>query len=238
MLINSTFFVTITATAIVRKGIKVKQNAQTMSFFESMKEGWQVVHARRGVFLLIMISSVITLFMGILQTLVEPMVLSFADSKVLGITETVCACGMLLSGLILGMAGLKKGFARILQISFFIAGIFMIGMALFENIITICIFGFLFFTMLPLANNCMDYLARTNIPEELQGRAWGLIGFLSQLGYVAAYAVSGIAADALGVLTGRGVGRGAAFMILISGVLLSVTAITLLNLSDIKELEQ
>ena len=84
----------------------------------------------------------------------------------------------------------------------------------------------------------MDYLARTNIPDELQGRAWGFIGFLSQIGYVVAYAVSGLAADGLGALTGKGVGRGAAIMVFISGVLLSVTALTLLRLSAIKELEK
>lgn len=33
----------------------------------------------------------------------------------------------------------------------------------------------MFFAALPVANNCLDYLARTNIAEEAQGRAWGLI---------------------------------------------------------------
>ena len=232
-----TFFVTITATAIVRKGIATKAVPDNLSWAESLKEGWNAVLGTRGVFMLIMVSSAITMFMGILQILVEPMVLSFADAKTLGITETICACGMLLSGLFLGTCGIKRGYVKVLQASFFMAGIFMMGMSLFENIIPICIFGALFFAMLPLANNAMDYLARTNIPDELQGRAWGFIGFLSQIGYVVAYAVSGLAADGFGALTGKGVGRGAAIMIFISGVLLSVTALTLLRLSAIKELE-
>ena len=232
-----TFFVTITATAIVRKGIATQTVPDNLSWAESLKEGWNAVLGTRGVFMLIMVSSAITMFMGILQILVEPMVLSFADAKTLGITETICACGMLLSGLFLGTCGIKRGYVKVLQASFFMAGIFMMGMSLFENIIPICIFGALFFAMLPLANNAMDYLARTNIPDELQGRAWGFIGFLSQIGYVVAYAVSGLAADGFGALTGKGVGRGAAIMIFISGVLLSVTALTLLRLSAIKELE-
>ena len=114
----------------------------------------------------------------------------------------------------------------------------MIGMSIFENLISISIFGFFFFATLPLCNNCMDYLCRTNIPDALQGRAWGFIGFLSQLGYVIAYAVSGLAADGLGSLSGMGVGRGAAMMIGISGVLLSLVAVTLLRFSAIKELEK
>ena len=234
----STFFVTITTTFIVRRGIKAKQPTEKQSFLESMKEGWRAIHIEKGVFVLVLCSSLITLFLGTLQILVEPMILSFADSKVLGIVETLCASGMLVSGILLGGFGIKKEYGKVLQISFFMAGIFMIGMSIFENLVCISIFGFFFFATLPFCNNCMDYLCRTNIPDALQGRAWGFIGFLSQLGYVIAYAVSGLAADGLGSLSGMGVGRGAAFMIGISGVFLSLVAVTLLRFPAIKELEK
>ena len=234
----STFFVTITTTFIVSRGIKAKQPTEKQSFLESMKEGWRAIHIEKGVFVLVLCSSLITLFLGTLQILVEPMILSFADSKVLGIVETLCASGMLVSGILLGGIGIKKEYGKVLQISFFMAGIFMIGMSIFENLVSISIFGFLFFATLPLCNNCMDYLCRTNIPDALQGRAWGFIGFLSQLGYVIAYAVSGLAADSLGSLSGMGVGRGAAMMIGISGVFLSLVAVTFLRFPAIKELEK
>ena len=234
----STFFVTITTTFIVRQGIKAIQHTEKQSFLESIKEGWSAIHIEKGVFVLVLCSSLITLFLGTLQILVEPMILSFADSKVLGIIETLCASGMLASGILLGSFGIKKEYGKVLQISFFMAGIFMIGMSIFENLVSISIFGFFFFATLPLCNNCMDYLCRTNIPDALQGRAWGFIGFLSQLGYVIAYAVSGLAADGFGSLSGMGVGRGAAFMIGISGVFLSLVAVTLLRFPAIRELEK
>ena len=234
----STFFVTITTTFIVRQGIKAIQHTEKQSFLESIKEGWSAIHIEKGVFVLVLCSSLITLFLGTLQILVEPMILSFADSKVLGIIETLCASGMLASGILLGSFGIKKEYGKVLQISFFMAGIFMIGMSIFENLVSISIFGFFFFATLPLCNNCMDCLCRTNIPDALQGRAWGFIGFLSQIGYVLAYAVSGLAADGLGSLNGMGVGRGAAMMIGISGVLLSLVAVTLLRFPAIKELEK
>ena len=234
----STFFVTITTTFIVRRGIKAKQPTEKQSFLESMKEGWRAIHIEKGIFVLVLCSSLITLFLGTLQILVEPMILSFEDSKVLGIVETLCASGMLVSGMLLGGIGIKKEYGKVLQISFFMAGIFMIGMSIFENLVSISIFGFFFFATLPFCNNCMDYLCRTNIPDALQGRAWGFIGFLSQLGYVIAYAVSGLAADGLGSLSGMGVGRGAAFMIGISGVFLTLVAVTLLRFPAIRELEK
>ena len=234
----STFFVTITTTFIVRRGIKAKQPTEKQSFLESMKEGWRAIHIEKGVFVLVLCSSLITLFLGTLQILVEPMILSFSDSKVLGIVETLCASGMLVSGILLGGFGIKKEYGKVLQISFFMAGIFMIGMSIFENLVCISIFGFFFFATLPFCNNCMDYLCRTNIPDALQGRAWGFIGFLSQMGYVLAYAVSGLAADGLGSLSGMGVGRGAAMMIGISGVFLSLVAVTFLRFPSIRELEK
>lgn len=234
----STFFVTITTTFIVRRGIKAKQPTEKQSFLESMKEGWRAIHIEKGVFVLVLCSSLITLFLGTLQILVEPMILSFSDSKVLGIVETLCASGMLVSGILLGGFGIKKEYGKVLQISFFMAGIFMIGMSIFENLVSISIFGFFFFATLPLCNNCMDYLCRTNIPGDLQGRAWGFIGFLSQMGYVLAYAVSGLVADGLGSLSGMGVGRGAAMMIGISGVFLSLVAVTFLRFPSIRELEK
>ena len=49
---------------------------------------------------------------------------------------------------------------------------------------------------------------------------------------------AGVGADGLGALTGKGVGRGAAIMIFISGILLAVTALMLLRLPEIKELEK
>lgn len=232
-----TFFLTVICTAVVRKNVDTKKAEITGTFFSRLKEGWGAVYDRKGVFTLIIITSVITLFMGVFQVLAAPTILSFSDSKTLGFTESICACGMLASGVILGIWGIKKRFVKVLSISLALAGFFMAGFSAFESIPLMCVFGFLFFAALPFANNCLDYLSRTNIPNEFQGRAWGLIGFLSQLGYVVAYAVSGIAADFLGTLTERGVGRGSAMMIGISGICLISIAISIPMIKTIRNLD-
>ncbi len=232
-----TFFLTVISAAVVRRGIGAKAAEKKEAFLQSMKEGWKVLCAKKGVLMLVAVSSGITLFLGMFQILAEPLVLSFADAKTLGVTETVCACGMLVSGLILGVKGLKGHYVDIMGAALIGAGLFMAGFGLFENIVPICVFGLLFFAALPFANNCLDYLIRTNIPDEAQGRVWGLIGFLSQSGYVVAYAVSGAAADALGKISGRGVGRGAALVVIIAGLCLSATALLILVSKSIKALE-
>ncbi len=232
-----TFFLTVISAAVVRRGIKAAEVEKKEAFTKSLKEGWRVLSRKKGVLILVGVSSVITLFMGMFQILAEPLVLSFADAKTLGTAETICACGMLVSGLILGARGIKGHYAGTLGISLSLAGVFMIGFGLFEKMIPICIFGFLFFAALPFANNSLDYLVRTNIPDEVQGRAWGIVGLISQLGYVIAYAVAGNAADALGRINGRGVGRGSALVVIISGICLAMAALTVLVPKSIRELE-
>ena len=232
-----TFVLTVISAGVVRRGIGARMAEKKEPLLVSIKSGWQVLCKKRGVIILVIISSVITLFMGMFQILAEPLILSFKDAKTLGIAETICACGMLVSSLILGIKGIKKRFVQMLGLSLCASGLFMSGFGLFENIIPICIFGFMFFAALPAANNCLDYLIRTNIPTDAQGRAWGMIGFISQLGYVVAYAVSGTAADALGKLTGRGVGRGSAMVVIIAGLLLAATSTLILLSGSIRKLE-
>lgn len=232
-----TFFLTMLSTAAVRKEIGSKAEEEKAAFPESIRGSWQVLRAKPGILHLTAISAGITMFMGMLQILVSPMILSFADAQTLGTAETICACGMLVSGILLGVLGLKRHYTRTLAISLAAAGLFMAGFGLFENIIPICGFGFLFFAVLPFANNCLDYLVRTNIPDRVQGRVWGMIGFLSQLGYAAAYAISGTLADTIGNLTGRGVGRGAAAVIIGAGICCAATAVSILFGKKIRALE-
>jgi len=233
-----TFFLTAVCTAIVRAGLASKTAGNTTTLVESFKEGWNAVTRKRGVIILVVASSAITCFMGTIQILSEPMILDFTDSRVLGVAETICACGMLISSVLIGIRGLKKHFTRVLAVSLILAGLAMVGFSLKENMCLICCFGFLFFFTLPFANNCLDYLVRTNIDADKQGRAWGLIGFLSQTGYVVAYASAGLLADKIAAIRHIGVGRGAANVIMVSGVLLTIGAVVLYRFKDVRDLEQ
>lgn len=232
-----TFIITVIMTGIVKKSVGIGKIVKQESFLCSFKEGWKTIVAKKGVVVLIAISGIMTCFMGTFQILAEPMVLDFTDSTTLGITETICAGGMLVSSLFLGVKGLKKGYVKVLSASLAFAGITMAVFTVKQNIYLMCVAGFLFFAMLPFANNCLDYLTRTNIPDEKQGRAWGVIGFLSQLGYVAAYGLTGIVADYIAESKGIGVGRGAAYVVLISGILLIITAALLPFMQSVKALE-
>lgn len=247
-----TFFVTVTTTLAVRSKLERKKTEKSSSFLYEMKMGWNALSSKKGVLTLVIVGALITFCLGFIQTLASPMVLSFSDSAALGTLMTVIASGMLVSGVLLGGITIKKGYVGLLSISLCGAGIFMVLFGLKENIFFIGIAGFLFFGMLPFANASLDYLIRTNIDNSLQGRTWGMIGLISQLGYVIAYAVSGLLADyvftplllpngllsgSVGKIVGIGAGRGIGFLIVLAGILLCITSAILYCMKSIRELE-
>lgn len=248
-----TFFVTVASTLVVKKGIATKKQVEKKtSFIAEFKEGWTTLTKNKGVFTLTIITSILCFSMGFIQMLSAPMILAFKNSSVLGTVETIVALGMLFSSILIGVIKIKGGYVKILSASLFGCGLMMMFFGLKENVIIIGIFGFLFFAMLPFANTSLDYLIRTNTENSVQGRIWSLIGIISQLGVVIAYAVCGVLADyiftpmlveggalsgSVGKIIGTGKGRGAAFLIIIAGILMCVTSIVLYNVKSVRKLE-
>lgn len=247
-----TLFLTIIATLVVKKGLVIKAKEKTQSFLKDFKEGWNTLIKNRGLVVLLLISSLITFFIGFIQTLFTPLLLAFTTPKTIGSLETFAALGMLISSLFLGMKEIKKGFVKMLVVSFFFAGIFVSLFGLRENLILIAASGFFFFLCLPFANTAMDFLIRTNIDNEQQGRIWGLMDPISSFGYVIAYAISGVLADfvfspllmeggtlakSLGPIFGLGAGRGTGLLIFTSGILLSASSLLLLASKSLRKLE-
>lgn len=234
-----TFILTVLTTRVVKNSIKTKKvKIKKESFLKEFRVGWKVITSKKGLVFILVISSLVTFFIGTFQILAEPLVLDFTTSKILGICETICASGMIFSGLYLGIKGIKKGYVKILSRSLLLAGLGMMIVGLKENIYLICVAGFFFFFMLPFVNNCLDYLVRINVLEEYQGRAWSIISFVSQTGYVVAYAISGILADKTSVIMGSSIGRGSGIIISISGVLLLITGVIIYFIKPIRKLEK
>lgn len=111
--------------------------------------------------------------------------------------------------------------------------------------------GLLFFAAMPFTKVSLDFLFRSNIQNPFLGRAWALIGLLSQPGFAAAYALSGVLADyvitplllvsgqpvqSMGRIIGSGSGRGTGLLI-IAGILLCVTSVIVYNIRSIRKLE-
>ncbi|MHA7966695.1 MFS transporter [Paenibacillus sp. CAU 1782] len=198
-----------------------------------LREGWQLVVTNRGVLMLTLLLTAITFYMGFLETLYTPMVLPLSDARTLGIVQSVSATGLLLGSLFIGLFSKSRHYVRMLSGGLLIAGLFFSLIGVSANVWLIAAAGFLFFAAMPFVNTGADVLIRTNIPNEAQGRAWGIIGVVSQLGYVLAYASAGPLADhvfnpllevggglasTVGQLIGTGPGRGIGLLFMVAGV--------------------
>lgn len=248
-----TFFITVLATLMVARSTRQEKKAQGERFLTQFAEGFHILRQKPGIMELVFLSALVCFFLTFIQTLATPMILVFTDEAALGVAETICALGMLLSSLLIGVFSLKGSYVRTLARAFFGIGLFMILFGLRENILLITTAGFLFFMCLPFANTCLDILVRQNIPNEAQGRAWGMIGLISQMGYVLANAVVGFLTDYvfnpalregglfygnIGKVIGTGAGRGAALLIIVGGICMCILAPCIYHSGKIKALER
>jgi len=248
----STILITVSTVALVRSRLHARTKpAEKPAFFKDMKGGWKAVAGDRGVFAMVALISAVTFYLGILQTLLPPMVLSFSDSKTLGLVETISAAGMLPGSLLMGVFTVKR-YIPAMSAGFMLAGVAMAFLGASSIPVLITTAGCMFFCTLPCINACADATIRCRIPDRLQGRAWGLISVLSQLGYVLAYACAGVLADGVfnpmlkeggilsgtvGRLIGTGPGRGIGFMFVLSGVSVFILGFIMGRIKIIRSME-
>lgn len=248
-----TIFVTVLTTATVRKNIqKVKSRHDKLNFINEFKEGMQYIIKDKGVLDLVILMAFMCFFIGCVQTLIIPMVLPLGSIKIVGFMESISAIGMVIGSVVISILGIKKHYSKILVVALISCGCFVALTGTSTNIIFIVIACILFFTSLPFVNTCADVLVRVSIPNEVQGRVWGLISLLTQIGSVIAYATSGILADiifqpmmkengifsdSVGKVIGTGEGRGIGLMLIIVGVVMVVVALVLGSRKSIREIE-
>ena len=248
-----TIFSTIGAVIYISQGLTAKKAAKKETYTQSLRQGFAAIKNNSGIKVLVFFLTLLTFMLGSIQELSTPLILSFTDAKTLSIMLTIAALGMVVSSLYLGMRKIKGNKIIILSFSVLISGIGMVGFGAKENVFLITLSGFVFFMTLPFMNSIADYLIRVNIPNSLQGRVFGIIGTISQLGYVFAYALSGFLADfifrpllqeggalasSIGRIIGVGSGRGIGLYIILEGFMLMVLAVFLANNRDLHKLKR
>lgn len=233
-----TVVVTVLTTAAVRKTIKKPVPKEGQGFLKEMQVGLGVIKGDKGVLSLVVIMAFVCFFIGFVQTLSGPMILAVSDAKTVGIMESVCAIGMLVGSVWIGIVGIKKKYATVLCGAGILNGLFMALAGVSTNLIFTGSSIFLFFLSLPFMNTCADVLVRVSVPNEVQGRVWGMISLLTQSGTVLAYVLCGVLADyvfepmlaeggilsdSIGRVIGTGEGRGIGLLLILSGIGMMIT---------------
>ncbi|AKB46964.1 Macrolide-efflux protein [Methanosarcina sp. Kolksee] len=231
---------------------KVKIDQHKQNIIADLKEGMKEFSNNRGVVNLVIITMITLFFVGLLQSLFIPLLLSLTTVKTVGISQSICASGILIGSLFIGVFGSKNRYVKTLSISLFLSGIFFANLGLSKNIIFVTLAGFMFFATLPFINTSIEVLIRKNIDNRKQGRVWSLISMITYLGSIMAFAVAGFLADKIfnpllevdgllvetaGLIAGTGENRGIALMFIISGLMISMIALLIWQNEKIKKLE-
>ncbi|WP_410509077.1 MFS transporter [Methanosarcina hadiensis] len=249
----TTFLIASSIVVWIRKtlgGVTIKKPEKNN--MADLREGVQEFSKNRGVVNLVITTMLVLFFVGLLQSLFVPMLLNLTTVKTAGITQSICASGILVGSMFIGVFGSKNKHVKTLSISLFISGIFFANLGLSTNIAFVTLAGFLFFATLPFINTSIEVLIRKNIDNSKQGRVWSIISMVTYLGSIIAFTVSGFLADKIfnplleadgllsqtaGSIIGVGNGRGIALMFIISGLMISLIALLIWKNKKIKELE-
>lgn len=238
-----TILSTIGAVIYISRDLESKESTNEKGLGkQNLRQGFAAIKNNAGIRVLVIFMILLTFMVGSLQELSTPLVLSFTDAKALSMMITIAALGMVASSLYLGIREIKGNKIKIFSISAFGAGAAMVGFGVQEKVWLVTLFGFLFFATLPFMNSIADYFVRVNIPNTLQGRVFGIIGTISQIGYLFAYAFTGLLSDfifrpllseggllasSIGAIIGVGTGRGIGLLIMCEGFALMILAIFL-----------
>ena len=253
MIDAATFLIAIFTVFLIKPNFTEKnQIVITKNFMHDFMEGFRYLSNKKEIMLLISIISLVTFFIGLLQALLGPMILSFTNPQIFGISLTISTTGMLLGSVFIGIFGKYSNKIRLLSVNLMLNGLFFALIGVSANIIIITLFGFLFFLAVPLVNTSLDVLVRSHVSNDMQGRIWSMVSLISQLGMAISFGIAGYLADhifnpllqpngllasSVGMLIGVGNGRGIGLILIISGILVATLAIVIAKLKILKELE-
>lgn len=238
----STCIVTVACTATVRRSLVRQTVPQTTSQQEPDQDvmaGWQTIISSSGLRTLVVLMTLATLAIGVIQVLIKPILLPTVSTSQMGMIETIAATGMLV-GAALVTAWKSARPTTLLAAGLAATGAAMALVPLGPGAWWVAACGFLTFASLPLSQAGAEVLVRTRVDNARQARTWGTISLVTQMGYLVAYLCSGVMVDhvlqpllspgrllstSLGTIVGTGPGRGAALLVGLMGLVMAMVAL-------------
>ena len=229
-----TFFVAIGTLLLIRipqPGTTDEKKAQKI--VQDIQQGWEFLSRRPGLVALAGYIGLVNVLSTSVLALITPLILSFSNERILGLTQMISSLGLLLGGILISSWGGTKRKMAGIYIGVLLAGIGLMfgGLRSLFWWIAIGIFFFLF--PIPTVNAQVRSIIQVKSPPELQGRVFSVVFMIARLGPPLGYLISAPLADRVfepgmqpgGTLTvpfgsifGVGTGRGVGLMMSLAGV--------------------
>lgn len=215
------------------------------SLLSEFAVAWRYVAVRRGLLTLLIFLASVNFSAGLLELLINPLVLSFASAKELGTVLSVGGLGMVLAGTAVSVWGGPKRKIRGVLVCAVVLAVAVIAGSVRPNITLIATAAFVFLGALVALATTHQVIWQTKVEPQLLGRVMALITMVGLIPQLFANVLAGVAVDhvfeplvgrdsvrspAVAALVGDGPGRGIALCMMLVGVLiLASTAIAALS---------
>ncbi len=228
------------------------EGAGRPSLWREALYGWKYLFAREGLFGLMVLFTILNFFTGMMITLANPLILSFASVVEMGVLSSIGGAGLLCGGIVMSVWGgprrRVRGFVAFMLFGGFC--ILLAGLLPSAPLVAMAAFGFAF--SVPFCLGCATAVWQSKVAPEVQGRVFALSSMLATSTIPLAALVAGpladnifepllkkggLLADSVGQLIGVGAGRGIGLLFILIG--LTQMLITLLGywLPQIRYLE-
>jgi len=208
---------------VAQADVVVHSGTKYLGGHNDVMAGGRTIIASPSLRALVVLMTLATLAIGVIQVLIKPILLPTVSTAEMGVVETVAATGMLV-GAALVTAWKSARPTTLLAAGLSGTGAAMALVPLGPGAWWVAACGFLTFACLPLSQAGAEVLVRTQVDNTRQARTWGTISLVTQMGYLVAYLCSGVLVDhvlqpllepgrslstSVGAVVGIGPGRGA-----------------------------
>ena len=217
------------------------------------RQGLIYLSDRHGLLAMLGLFTVVNLCVGMVQTLLPPLVLSFAGAAELGRVLSITGLGMLGGGLVMvawGARGARLVTAILVLLT--VQGTLLLLGGVRPSLALVAAAAFVYVFCTPIISSCSLTLWQRKVPAELQGRVFALNRMVSMSAMPLAYLLAGPLADDLfepwlapggalagtvGAVLGVGPGRGIGFLFVLLGMVLVATAAGAFAFRPLRRLE-
>lgn len=253
LLINCGSYVAAIVTASIATIPSPEQKEEKMSALNSIMIGFRFIYQQKGLLALLCYFGIINFVIAVAIVIIQPLVLTMANAKVLGTLLSTAGIGMLTGSSIMSVwGGPKRKMPLILSIGLLV-GIFgcVVGIHTDPFVLGVC--GFLLLFSIPMVNASTQVIWQTKVPPEIQGRVFSVRMMVVSSAMPLAFLISGPLADRvfepammpsgslatiMGPYLGVGPGRGMGLMIFVSGCIPLLATAIAASFSSLRNLER
>ncbi|TCL43371.1 MFS transporter [Thermolongibacillus altinsuensis] len=163
--------------------------------WSEIKEGFLFIKNNRPISLLVMYFTFNFFLLGMVNALITPLVLSFANKNSLTVVLTSSGIGMVFGSIAISKWGGPKKRIRGVLIPTILLGVSIIMGGLRESIWLISVSGFIAFFLIPIIRGCGTSIIQSLTPYEIFGRIISIARMLSISSLPLAYLIAGTTID-------------------------------------------